>query len=78
MPVVVYCSVGYRSAAIVQRIERAGVGRVYNLEGGIFAWANEGRPIFKDNARAKLVHPYDKLWGLLLHEDLRAPAANEP
>jgi rhodanese-related sulfurtransferase len=76
--VVVYCSVGYRSAAIVEQIQRAGVRTVYNLEGGIFAWANQGHPVYRENERAELVHPYNKLWGRLLREDLRAPLPKEP
>lgn len=76
--VVVYCSVGYRSAAIVRQIERAGVSRVYNLEGGIFAWANEGRPIYRDDTRTALVHPYNRVWGYLLREDLRAKLSEGP
>jgi rhodanese-related sulfurtransferase len=70
--VVVYCSVGYRSAAIVKQLQRAGFTNVYNLEGGIFAWANDDRPLYRDGERADVVHPYDKLWGRLLREDLRA------
>jgi rhodanese-related sulfurtransferase len=70
--VVVYCSIGYRSAGIVKQLARAGVTHVYNLEGGIFAWANEDHPVYRDGERADVVHPYDKLWGRLLREDLRA------
>jgi rhodanese-related sulfurtransferase len=71
--VVVYCSVGYRSAAIVRALEESGITEVHNLEGGIFAWANEGRPVFRDARRAATVHSYDRLWGYLLREDLREP-----
>ncbi|MGB9337740.1 MAG: rhodanese-like domain-containing protein [Polyangiales bacterium] len=70
--VVVYCSIGYRSAAIVQDLERAGAQNVYNLEGGLFDWANQGRPIYRGEARVLEVHPYNGLWGLLLREDRRA------
>lgn len=41
MPIVVYCSVGYRSARIAAWLEQAGFTHVYNLEGSIFQWANE-------------------------------------
>lgn len=71
--VVVYCSVGYRSGAIAEKLNAAGIDKVYNLEGGIFAWANENRPIFQDDKPAKAVHPYDKIWGRFLRKDLRAP-----
>lgn len=76
--VVVYCSVGYRSAAIIEQIQRAGVRTVYNLEGGIFAWANQGGAVYREDTRTRLVHPYGKLWGILLRKDLRAPLLGEP
>jgi rhodanese-related sulfurtransferase len=64
--VVVYCSVGYRSAAVARRLGKRGRTRVYNLEGGIFAWANEGRPLRRDAEPVHVVHPYDALWGRYL------------
>jgi rhodanese-related sulfurtransferase len=70
--VVVYCSIGYRSAGIVKQLQRAGITNVYNLEGGIFAWANEDRPVYRGKERAGVVHPYDELWGRFLRKDLRA------
>ena len=69
--VVVYCSVGYRSAAVAEALTAAGVKRVYNLRGGIFGWANDGRPIVRDGAPADAVHPYDALWGRFLRPELR-------
>lgn len=70
--VVVYCSVGYRSAAVARRLKALGYQRVYNLEGGIFQWANEGRPIYRGDEAANQVHPYDRLWGRFLAEPLRS------
>ncbi|WP_199330625.1 rhodanese-like domain-containing protein [Microcoleus sp. FACHB-68] len=71
-PVVVYCSVGYRSAGVVQKLQEAGFHHVYNLEGSIFKWANENRPIFKEGLPAQLVHPYDAFWGKLVECRCRA------
>lgn len=71
--VVVYCSVGYRSADIAQRLRERGVTHVYNLLGGLFEWANEDRPLYHAGARVRLVHPYDRVWGAMLDEDRRAP-----
>ena len=65
-PIVVYCSIGYRSAKIAQQLEQEGFSCVFNLSGGIFQWANEERPIFRDEHPTQLVHPYDAMWGLLL------------
>lgn len=76
--IVVYCSVGYRSAAIVDALRAAGASDVRNLTGGIFTWANEGRPVFRNGQPATTVHPYDPLWGNLLRNDLRHPRAPRP
>jgi rhodanese-related sulfurtransferase len=72
-PVVVYCSVGYRSSKLAQRLQAAGLVQVMNLEGSIFAWANEGRPLEKDGRPAFKVHPYNKTYGRMLKPELRAP-----
>ena len=42
-PIVLYCSVGYRSSKMALFLINEGYPNVYNLEGSIFAWANEGR-----------------------------------
>jgi len=71
--VVAYCSVGWRSSAFADRLRKAGYADVSNLDGSIFRWANEGRPVVDDSGRAvRAVHPYDRLWGRLLHPSLRA------
>lgn len=64
--VVVYCSVGYRSSHIAAILSRRGYSNVFNLEGSIFKWANENRPIYRGDDRASKVHPYDENWGRLL------------
>lgn len=65
--IVVYCSVGYRSAKVVQQLQQAGYQNVFNLSGGIFEWTNQGEAIFKDKHRVEIVHPYNFLWGKLLN-----------
>ena len=71
-PVVVYCSVGWRSAGVAERLRAAGAGDVRNLRGSIFRWASEGRPLVADGHPASRVHPFDAVWGRLLPPDLRA------
>jgi len=72
--IVVYCSVGYRSASLVGDLLAQGYTNVYNLEGSVFEWANEGKPVYNTgNKQVKSVHPYDQKWGALLKKDLRAP-----
>lgn len=71
-PMVVYCSVGYRSCQLAERLQAAGLAQVMNLEGSIFAWANEDRPLEKDGQPATKVHPYDKVYGRMLKPERRA------
>lgn len=72
-PVVLYCSVGYRAAACATRLRRAGFMHVLNLEGSLFQWANEGRPMESGNGVATQVHPYSRSFGKLLAPERRAP-----
>ncbi|MEH2042260.1 rhodanese-like domain-containing protein [Nostoc sp.] len=65
-PIVVYCAVGYRSAKLAKKLDEAGMKCIYNLSGGIFQWANEGRPIFQNGHPTQLVDPYNPIWGKLL------------
>jgi rhodanese-related sulfurtransferase len=72
-PIVTYCAVGYRSGALATKLREAGFSNVWNLEGSIFQWANERRPLVRENQAATTVHPYSSLWGRLLIDDARAP-----
>jgi len=72
-PIVTYCSVGYRSGEMAERLRAAGYTHVQNLEGSIFEWANEHRPLVHDGERVTRVHPYHSGWGRLLQADVRAP-----
>ena len=74
-PIVTYCAVGYRSAEMVERLQKAGFSNVRNLEGSIFQWANEKRPLVRGDQPVQQVHPYDGVWGKLLDEKVRAPLA---
>jgi len=46
-PVLVYCAVGSRSAQVVNYLARRGYPEVYNLSGGIYAWAQKGYPVLQ-------------------------------
>jgi rhodanese-related sulfurtransferase len=72
-PIVTYCSVGYRSGALATKLREAGFTSVLNLEGSIFQWANERRPLVCEDKPVTTVHPYSSWWGRLLTDDARAP-----
>ena len=71
-PIVVYCSVGYRSSKMAEKLTAAGFTNVSNLEGSIFTWANEGHTVVRDDEPVTAVHPYNKVWGMLLKKELRS------
>ena len=77
-PIVTYCSIGYRSGGFAERLRQAGYVRIVNLEGSIFRWANEGRPLFRGTERVTEVHPYNRIWGLLLARKFRAQVESVP
>ncbi len=70
--IITYCAVGVRSAKVAQRLRDAGFTNVHNMNGSIFQWVNEGRPVFKGDEQVEKVHPYDGKWGKLLDADRRA------
>ena len=71
--VVVYCSVGYRSSRLARQLRSRDVENVFNLEGSLFKWANEGRPVHRGGEPVQAVHPFDDDWGKLLEESLHPP-----
>ncbi len=63
-PVIVYCSVGYRSERIGEKLKDMGFETVYNLYGGIFEWKNLGYEVVNsDGNKTEEVHAYNKKWG---------------
>lgn len=69
--VVVYCSVGYRSGKIGEKLQRAGYKNVYNLSGGIFGWANDGHSLVNlENKETKKVHGFNKKWSKWLKKEI--------
>lgn len=71
-PIVTYCAVGYRSGEMADRLRIAGFTNVRNLEGSIFQWANEHRPLVREDVRVRTVHPFNRFWGRLLNDDVRS------
>jgi rhodanese-related sulfurtransferase len=73
--IVVYSSAGYRGAGVASWLAKSGYTTVVNLGGGLFKWANENRPLVRDQERpTAMVHPYDQRWGYLVAGRYRAQA----
>ena len=55
--IVVYCSVGYRSEKIAERMVEAGFKNVSNMYGSIFEWVNQSKPVYDSKGQpTKKVH----------------------
>jgi len=61
--IIVYCSVGYRSEKVGEKLLKAGYTNVYNLYGSLFEWVNQGYPVYKNrNELTSDVHTYSRSW----------------
>lgn len=67
-PLVVYCSVGYRSEQVGEQLLAAGYTNVRNLYGGLFEWVNQGYPVYNQKGKTSKVHAYSKTWGIWLQK----------
>ncbi|MBI3133615.1 MAG: rhodanese-like domain-containing protein [Bacteroidetes bacterium] len=72
LTLIVYCSVGYRSEKIAEKLIAAGYKNTHNLYGGIFEWKNQGHPVYDTNGNeTEKVHAYSKSWGSWLTKGIR-------
>lgn len=70
--VVVYCSVGYRSEKIGERLLEMGYPKVKNLYGGIFQWKNTGYDVVNEKSvETDSVHTYNKKWSKWLNRGIK-------
>lgn len=62
--IVVYCTIGYRSEKIGEKLKEKGYKNVYNLYGGILGWVNDGNKVYTPTGIVtQYVHTYDDSWG---------------
>ncbi len=52
-PVLVYCKSGGRSESAMKMMGQMGFNEVYNLQGGMLAWSNAGKPVDNGGAAPK-------------------------
>jgi rhodanese-related sulfurtransferase len=68
--IIVYCSVGYRSAVVADALASLGYTNVRNLKHSIFEWAEKGYPLVNSEGLVKFVHPFNRAWGALIDDSL--------
>ena len=69
--IIVYCSIGYRSEKITEKLKNDGFANVSNLYGGIFEWVNQGHPVFDGKGKTSKVHAYSRTWGIWLKKGVK-------
>lgn len=70
--IIVYCSVGYRSERVGEKLLEMGFTNVKNLYGGIFQWTNEGRPLLNvKNQPTDSVHTYSRSWSIWVQRGIK-------
>jgi len=68
-PIVLYCSIGYRSEKLAKKLQKRGFTNVSNLYGSIFEWTNDGYPLVDENgAKTDTVHTFNKFWSKWVEE----------
>jgi rhodanese-related sulfurtransferase len=67
-PILVYCSVGYRSEKVAEKLIKQGFNNVQNIYGGIFEWKNQGHEVITTQGKTDEVHAYNKTWGVWLNK----------
>ena len=65
-PIITYCSIGYRSAILAQRLQKMGYTKVFNLKGSLFFGFSENRPVFCGEEIVSYIHPFNLFWSLWL------------
>lgn len=67
--IVLYCSIGYRSEKIGEKLQKKGFTNVHNLYGSIFEWVNQGHEVVNDSGETTTkVHTYNKNWSKWLDD----------
>lgn len=66
---ILYCSVGKRASQMANRMIQAGYLQVACIQGSIFAWANQGRPLYRGESQVYEVHPFNQKWGKYLDKE---------
>jgi rhodanese-related sulfurtransferase len=70
--IVIYCTVGYRSGKVVEKLRKAGYTNTYNLYGSIMEWANQGNTLINNKGQTTTkVHTYSKDWSKWLKRGIR-------
>lgn len=70
-PLIVYCTVGYRSEQAAKKLRKKGFTNVYNLYGSLYAWKLAGFPLEDATGKpTEKLHTYNKKWGSFVPDSI--------
>ncbi len=70
--VVVYCTAGYRSERIGEKLQKMGYSNVSNLFGGLLDWKNNKFEVVNNQEQpTDSVHTYNKAWSKWLFDGIK-------
>ena len=62
--VVGYCTISYRSGELARKLREGRGITMYNLRGGLLAWAHDGGKVVDQKGETKRIHVYGRKWNL--------------
>lgn len=65
--IIVYCTAGYRSEKVSEKLKANGFSNVTNMLGGLIEWANYSKPLLDSTeSKTNKVHVFSRTWGIWL------------
>jgi sodium/bile acid cotransporter 7 len=59
-----YCTISYRSGELAKKLREERGITMYNLRGGLLAWAHDGGKVVDQQGETKGIHVYERKWNL--------------
>lgn len=59
-----YCTISYRSGEFARKLREERGITIYNLRGGLLAWAHDGGKVVDQKGETKRIHVYGRKWNL--------------
>ncbi len=59
-----YCTISYRSGKLAQALMNEKGITMYNLRGGLLAWAHDGGKVVNQKGETRRIHVYGRKWNL--------------
>jgi sodium/bile acid cotransporter 7 len=59
-----YCTISYRSGELARKLREERGITMYNLRGGLLAWAHDGGKVVDQKGETKRIHVYGRKWNL--------------